>query len=266
MNLEYNELETLLRCSACTECDKMTGFSVFPGTTNQFVCRLEPYVDNLERTKGAIPESVKAGAEASHLECRMQDFVFVLQGREAKKVGYTCVSARLCYSPVANTAAEGSALQANRLKPACVASAEADQYSVHRIIMRSIGCQIVKTGPQTYSGLSVVSGSQIVLKPSVVCFPGDYPSVFPNPEKVKISARSSLVVTGVNVTIHSLDLDGALVIHGVAEGGEVKGLVIRNKGWSMHTDVESEDGYRLEKKETAQLLLGLGQEEQCTIL
>jgi UDP-sugar pyrophosphorylase len=227
----------------------------------------------MERTKGAIPESVKVEAGVSHLECRMQDFVFIFQGGEAKpqalrnvKVGYTCVSAHLCYSPVANTNAEGAALQAKGLIPACATSAEADQYRVHRKIMRSYGCEIEKVDPQIYGGVSVAFGSQIVLKPSVVCFPGDYPNVFPNPEKVKISARSSLVVTGVNVTIDSLDLDGALVIHGVADGGIVKDLVIHNKGWSKHTDEKSEDGYRLEKSDTAHVLLGLGQGEHCTIL
>lgn len=248
--------------------DEKTGFSTFPGSTNQFVCRLELYVDNMERIKGAIPESVTVEVETgvSYLERRMQDFVFIFQGREAKKVGYTCVSPHLCYSPVANTNAEGAALQAKGLKPACASSAEADQYRVHRKIMRSYGCEIERVDPQIYGGVSVVSGSQIVLKPSVVCFPGDYPDVFPNPEKVKISARSSLVVTGVNVTIDSLDLDGALVIHGVADGGIVKDLVIHNKGWSKHTDEKSEDGYRLEKSDTAHVLLGLGLGEHCTIL
>lgn len=74
---------------------------------------------------------------------------------------------------------------------------------------------------------------------------------------MKISATSSLVVSGSGVTIESLDLDGALVIE-CEEGatGAIRNLVVKNKGWTKVADESSADetikmrGYHLKKEET----------------
>ena len=65
-------------------------------------------------------------------------------------------------------------------------------------------------------------------------------SRFPSPDKVSISARSTLVLEG-NVTIHSLTLDGALRVS-ASEGAEieVEALTCVNKGWEF-VPVEASD-------------------------
>lgn len=261
--MDYEQFDPLLRSSGHTFGDQKedaTGFSPFPGSTNQFVFKLDRYLATLERTNGIMPEFVaKAENDTSaHLECRMQDISSVLSGRDALKVGYTCVPTEHCFSPVDTTAENGSIRQRTGLSPRCASSAEADQYAAHTKLMRSIGCVIEDSGTQTFHGVTVAVGPQIVIKPDAACFPSDYATLFPNPEKIKISSRSSLVVSGPGIVIESLELDGALVIEG-KEGLEeqvIENLVVKNDGWSIVEDDDSvvEDvamrGYRLEKKGT----------------
>ena len=81
-------------------------------------------------------------------------------------------------------------------------------------------------------------GPAIVLKPNFALCPGEIRLKFPNPDKVKISARSTLVVRGENVLISNLDLSGALVVDVKdKESCVVDGLVVQNEGWARSTDI-----------------------------
>jgi UDP-sugar pyrophosphorylase len=136
---------------------------------------------------------------------------------------------------------------------------EADQYAAQRKILRSIGCDITDAPEDEYSGIKVVPGPAIVLKPNFVKTLEDYKNKFPTPEKVKISARSTLVVRGKLVDIYSLDLDGTLIIDVPNDDClEVRDLVVKNEGWvrvKMSSDEEAPNeiikmrGYRIERKE-----------------
>ena len=262
--MDYDQLDPLLRSSGYTfgdQKDEKTGFSSFPGSTNHFVFNLERYLDNLERTTGIMPEFVAKHADnprQAHLECRMQDVSTILTGRDALKVGYTCVPSDCCFSPVDTSAKKGSTLQRKGMMPRCIASAEADQYAAHCKMIRAIGCEVDMARPLTFHGVTLSFGPQIIIKPDAACFLSDYASIFPNPEKIIISARSSLVISGPGVVIESLDLDGALVVEG-KEGVEeqvVKNRVIKNLGWVIVEEEDSVDenitvrGYRMEKKDT----------------
>ena len=269
INVEYNQLDPLLRATGHADGDvndPKTGYSPFPGNINQLLFKLEPYVAALERTRGAMPEFVnpkyadKAKTvfkKPTRLECMMQDFPTVLEGSDAAGVGFTSVAADVCFSPVKNATADGVALQAKGTHPGVAASGEADQYGAVCKILRALGCSVEEAAPATYAGISVVPGPQIVLKPSFVCCPAEYAAKFSDPSKVKISANSSLVVSGSGVTIESLDLDGALVIE-CEEGatGVIRNLVVKNKGWTKVADESSADetikmrGYHLKKDET----------------
>jgi hypothetical protein len=100
-----------------------------------------------------------------------------------------------------------------------------------------------------------------VLKPNFVKTLEDYKNKFPTPEKVKISARSTLVVRGNHVDIYSLDLDGALIIDVPNDDClEIRDLVVKNEGWvrvkMTNDEITSEQneiikmrGYRMERKE-----------------
>jgi len=269
INVEYNQLDPLLRSSGFPDGDvndEKTGFSPFPGNINQLLFKLEPYSAALEKTKGIMPEFVNPKykdaektvfKKPTRLECMMQDFPTVLEGEEAKKVGFTSIASDLCFSPVKNATKDGVALQKNGTHPGVAASGEADQYAAVRKIMQSIGCDITDAKPATYSGITIVPGPEIVLKPSFVSCPADYKVKFPNPSSIKISARSSLVINGSGVVIESLDLDGALVID-CEEGasGVISDLVVKNDGWKKVRDGSRDNeiirmrGYHLDKVET----------------
>jgi len=270
INVEYNQLDPLLRANGYPDGDvndEKTGFSPFPGNINQLLFQLKPYSKALQRTKGAMPEFVNPKyADAAktifkkptRLECMMQDFPTILDTQESKQVGFTSIVAELCFSPVKNATADGVALQSKGTAPGVAATGEADQYAAIRKIMTSIGCQVEEAAPDTYSGITVVPGPEIVLKPSFAVCPAEYKKQFPEPSKIKISARSSLVLKGSGVIIESLDLDGALVIE-CEEGatGVIRDLVVQNKGWVKVVDDSSDSpeyirirGYHLNKTET----------------
>jgi len=162
---------------------------------------------------------------------------------------------------VKNATSDGAALQKKGSPAGVAATGEADQYGAVREILRSIGCNVADAEPATYKDITVVPGPQIVLKPNFVCCPAEYKTAFPSPEKVNISANSSLVVKGSGVVIESLDLDGALVIE-CEEGakGVIRELVVTNAGWSPSPVVTSEDeviamrGYTVEKRETKRIV------------
>lgn len=274
INVEYNQLDPLLRSAGYPDGDvndPATGLSPYPGNINQLIFKLEPYVQVLERTEGAMPEFVNPKykdatktvfKKPTRLECMMQDFPTVLKGDEAKKAGFTSIGAELCFSPVKNATADGVKMQQSGTHPGVAATGEADQYAAVRKIMQSIGCQVTDAAEEVYSGISVVPGPAIVLKPSFVSCPAEYKTKFPSPSNIKISAKSSLVIKGSGVVIESLDLDGALIIE-CEEGatGIIKDFVVKNKGWVRVTDESSTSsevikmrGYRLEKVETSKVL------------
>lgn len=155
-----------------------------------------------------------------------------------------------------NATSDGVALQEKGVAPGVAATGEADQYTAYRIMMRTIGCQVEDAEPETHAGIKAVLSPEIVLKPNFVQCPHDYAERFPNPEKTKISSRSSLVISG-PVVVESLELDGALVIECPEDGKMVvKDQVIKNSGWSRIPcgDDSPEPlkmrGYKLSKNET----------------
>ncbi len=268
--MEYNQLDPLLRANGYPDGDvndQKTGFSPFPGNINQLLFQLKPYTKAIERTKGAMPEFVnpKYADDAktifkkpTRLECMMQDFPTILNSEESKHVGFTSISADLCFSPVKNATQDGVKLQSKGTAPGVAATGEADQYAAVRKIMTSIGCKVEDAEPSVFQSIEVVAGPEIVLKPSFVVCPAEYKKHFPDPSKIKISSRSSLVIKGEGVTIESLDLDGALVIE-CEEGatGVIRNLVVKNKGWKKVIDESNASkefiqirGYHLEKVET----------------
>jgi UDP-sugar pyrophosphorylase len=284
INVEYNQLDPLLRDNGFPNGDvndPNTGFSPFPGNINQLLFMAEPYAAALEECKGLMPEFVNPKykddsktvfKKPTRLECMMQDFPSVLQGTDAQRVAFTSISADLCFSPVKNATEDGVKLQADGTHPGCAASGEADHYGACRKILRSIGVQVEDRAPETYKGISVVLGPEIVIAPGSMCCPGEYADVFPTPEKVHITARSSLVILGTGkLTIESLNLDGALVIN-CEEGADavVSNLNITNEGWVRepvaNTGKEIIDmrGYKLIMKKTAEL--NYKKKDDCVIL
>lgn len=169
----------------------------------------------------------------------------------------------MCFSPVKNATSDGVTLQANGTHPGVAASGEADQSAAARRLLRSIGCQIAEGDSIKFSGIQVVSGPDIVLKPSFAVCSVECKKKFPTPSEVKISGRSSLVVKGEGLTIESLDLDGALVIECSAKSGVIRNLSVCNKGW-VKVPISDNDsvsevirmrGYYMKKLETRRIVI-----------
>jgi UDP-sugar pyrophosphorylase len=84
VNVEYNQLDALVRASLDARGDyndPATGYSPFPGNTNQLIFSLGPYVEALEASGGAMPEFVNPKytdgtrtkfKSPTRLECMMQ--------------------------------------------------------------------------------------------------------------------------------------------------------------------------------------------------
>ncbi|KAL3907249.1 MAG: hypothetical protein SGILL_008948, partial [Bacillariaceae sp.] len=148
----------------------------------------------------------------------------------------------ICFSPVKNATSDGVALQQKGTPAGTAATGEADQYQAQRIFLRNIGVKIEVGKTVLYNGIRVTPGPAIVLKPDFACCPGELKVKFPTPHKVKISARSTLVVRGSGVTIESLDLDGALIVDvDKDETAVVRDLQVKNKGWVQTPVKDSKD-------------------------
>lgn len=270
VNVEYNQLDPLLRSTEEFKDgdvnDETTGYSPFPGNINQLVFHLDSYNKVLERTQGIMPDFVNPKykdatktvfKKPTRLECMMQEFPTVLNADESAHVGFTQAAANICFSPVKNAVSDGALLQAKGTPPGTAATGEADQYTAQRIFLQSHGCKVADADPIVYSGIEVVPGPAIVLKPDFARCPGDLRVKIPCPEKVSITSRSTLVVKGSGVVIESLELDGCLVVE--VDPGEtvtIKDLVVKNEGWvqvpvsQSENEIVSMRGFVVDRKET----------------
>ncbi len=269
VNVEYNQLDPLLRSTEefkDGDVNDATGYSPFPGNINQLVFHLASYNKVLERTQGVMPDFVNPKykdatktvfKKPTRLECMMQEFPTVLNAEESAHVGFTQAAANICFSPVKNAVADGAVLQAKGTPPGTAATGESDQYTAQRVFLQSHGCKVEDAEPVVYSGITVVPGPSIVMKPDFVCCPGDLKVKFPFPEKVSITSRSTLIVKGAGVVIESLELDGCLVVE--ADPGEtltIKDLVVKNEGWvqvpveDSETEIVRMRGFVIDRKVT----------------
>ncbi|KAJ1636236.1 UDP-N-acetylhexosamine pyrophosphorylase, partial [Pavlovales sp. CCMP2436] len=137
VNVEYNQLDPLLRATVSPEGDvaDASGYSPFPGNINVIAIELGPYLKILEQTGGSMPEFVNPkynDAERTRfnkptrVESMMQDYPKLL-GIGAR-VGFTQLDRWICFSPVKNAVADAAFKAAKKSLPECAASGEADMY------------------------------------------------------------------------------------------------------------------------------------------
>jgi UDP-sugar pyrophosphorylase len=265
INVEYNQLDALLKASGSPEGDvtDASGYSPYPGNINVLVLGLEDYVHTLERTMGVIPEFVNpkyADATRSQfvsptrLECMMQDYPKLLAPES--KVGVTQFEREICYSAAKNSLGEAARRQRAGLPPECASSAEADLYAMHRKFLSCAGAEIQLGSPVCYSGVEASLFPIVLLSPKLTVSAAHLAHRF---SRIRISSRSTLVIDAEEVRIDGLELDGALVIRAVPGARVViRGLVVRNRGWqgvplastSESGDALSIRGFELVRLET----------------
>lgn len=248
VNVEYNQLDPLLRATGSPEGDvndPATGLSPYPGNINQLVFKMAPYVATLEQTQGVMSEFVNPKyadstrttfKKPTRLECMMQDYPKALPS--GARVGFTMAPAWICYSPCKNNATDAAASAAAGVPASAAFTAESDQYFAQAEILRNLGVICPSDQPQTYLGITAVPGPRIVLDPSFAIFPSEVRERIPYPHRITISPTSTLTVQG-DVVIRGLHLDGALKLVAapgtrllVRAGNAAK--QIKNAGYVLH--------------------------------
>ena len=106
--------------------------------------------------------------------------------------------------------------------------------------LRAIGVQVAAESTQlTVSGMEVFVGPMVVIDRRLSTSSAELRALFPFPERIHISATSTLIIRGAGVRIESLELDGALVVTGFEGPGESKTpltlreLRVHNNGWAV---------------------------------
>jgi UDP-sugar pyrophosphorylase len=245
INVEYNQLEPMLKASGFPDGDvnDATGFSPFPGNINQLIIALPRYAEVLEASSGLVPEFVNPKykdatkttfKKPTRLECMMQDLP--RNFTDADAVGFTQFP-DWTYSPVKNAMADAKAKMEAGVPGRSAAEGELEFYEAAARQLRAIGCAVAEPEPFTLAtavgDLPLKVGPRIVFSADFAVTNAQLKERFPTPADVKISANSTLVISG-DVVIRSLDLDGALEVTAApGNSGVVEGVTVSNAGFTI---------------------------------
>ena len=250
INVEYNQLDPLLRATVSPEGDvpNERGFSRFPGNINLLVIRLEPYLRVLESSGGIIAEFVNpkfadAGRSTfkkpARLETMMQELPKLFVSGE--KVGVTIFDRVWCFSACKNNLVEAAEKAAKNGPPESASSAENDFYLTGRMKLRAAGMSVTDEPLRSIQGIPFTPGPRIILRPSFAL------TLEQVREKIRggsISGTSTLILDGdielENVTIR----DGAALVITAVSGATVT---------VKDLDISSGPGYLLEELTPAEM-------------
>ncbi|KAI3941399.1 hypothetical protein MKW92_022209 [Papaver armeniacum] len=268
INVEYNQLDPLLRATGHPEGDvnSETGYSPFPGNINQLILNLGPYIEELTRTQGAIPEFVNpkykdssktSFKSSTRLECMMQDYPKSLS--PSARVGFTVMDAWLAYAPVKNNPEDAAKVPKGNPYHSAT-SGEMFIYRANSRILKKAGVKVADPLTATFNGQEVEVWPRITWKPKwAMTFAEVRSKVSGN---CSISQNSTMAIKGRNVFVEDLSLDGALIVNAV-DNAEVKVVgPVHNKGWLLeqvdHKDTSIPEeirirGFRFNKVEQLEL-------------
>jgi len=272
INVEYNQLDPLLRATTNPEGDvnDATGFSPFPGNINQLIVSLPEYAKQLTKTGGAIEEFVNPKYKDStkttfksptRLECMMQDYPKSL-GTKAN-VGFTVFDNWIGYSPVKNSPADGLAKFKNGDPTHTATSGEFEFYESCAQMLRLAGADIPAAAvDQEFNGMKLPQGARVVIGPNFAC---TFEELKAKIGTLKMTAKSTLIIDGPDVTIKNLDLDGTLIVEAVKGHKVVIDGTVKNKGWNWKPigggfgsrkirEIDALRGFTIEKKEQARFI------------
>ena len=89
--------------------------------------------------------------------------------------------------------------------------------------LRLLGVDVAPATPWDITGFSLPHGPHVVLHPNLGAVIATLRPHFPTPADVRIQAGSTVVLEGKDITVHSLDVKGALVVEAV-DGAHVGAL------------------------------------------
>jgi len=227
LNVEYNQLDPLLRATVSPEGDipDARGFSCFPGNINLLVIRMAPYLKVLESSQGIIAEFVNPKfSDASRtgfkkptrLETMMQDLPKLFTSGE--KVGVTVFDRAWCFSACKNNLADAADKVAKNGPPESASSAENDFYLAGRTKLRMAGVA-VEDAPQTkICGVPFTPGPRVLLRPSFALTISD---VGDRIRGGSISGNSTLILSG-DITLENVVIPaGATLVISAVPGAHV---------------------------------------------
>lgn len=248
--VEYNEIEPLLAKSSAAgakggaangDVNQPNGYSAYPGNTNGILLAMAPYLEVLKATRGQVDEFVNPKytdhsrtvfKSSTRLECLMQNVAWMYPA--AAPIGYVIYPPTYGYFPAKNDLATAAALSAKGVPPYAAATAEFAIYNAHAATLRAFGATVPLPVDRSFQGVLAPLGPAVVLHPSVApCF-SELRARLPSPELIRVSDRSTLLLSGRRVAILALQLDGALDIS-VCDAATlvVHSLAIVNEGWQF---------------------------------
>ena len=181
---------------------------------------VNPKYANEERTTFKKP---------TRLECMMQDFPKLLPSEA--RVGFSDFERWFSFSPVKNSIEDALKSHKSGVYAASPGAGEAAVYQAHKTLLRLAGAKVEEAEPLSFLELPLELRPAIALSPRFALTVDDVMSRVPGGSQVTVSSRSTLVLDG-HVTLHSLELDGALVVKaGPGVRIAVKGCKVANAGW-----------------------------------
>lgn len=239
INVEYNQLDPLLRATGFPDGDVNceTGYSPFPGNINQLILELDPYIEELKKTGGAIKEFVNpkykdasktSFKSSTRLECMMQDYPKTLP--PSARVGFTVMDTWLAYAPVKNNPEDAAKVPKGNPYHSAT-SGEMAIYRANSLILRKVGVQVDNPVNEVFNGQEVEVWPRIVWKPTWGLTFADIRSKVSG--SCSITQRSTMAIKGRNIFVKDLSLDGALVIDSIDEAEVKAGGSVQNKGWLL---------------------------------
>merc|ERR1719422_2931421 len=174
MNVEYNQLDPLLRATTYPDGDVAdeTGYSPFPGNMNSLVFAMDTYVSTLERTAGVIAEFVNPKyadstrtkfKSSTRLECMMQDFPKELPPEA--NVGFTMFDAWSAYSPVKNSPAAATQKFREGTHPQSGTTGETGLYAANCSTLQLAGAKVEDPVKRTFNGIDVDLSACVIWSP-----------------------------------------------------------------------------------------------------
>lgn len=218
INVEYNQLDPLLKANGKSDVNDESGFSPFPGNANVLLMKADDYVATISgKDQGVVDEFVnpkynKDGSfkKPTRLECMMQDFPKLLVREVPKaKVGFTSFERWVAFSPAKNDLSTARSAAKSGEPAGSAGSCEFDFYHYH--FRRTVENDKASTKTQTLGGVvDIYDGPKIVFKPSFAITQKD---VDEKVSSLTVEDDGLLVVDGDNVQIKSLTVKkGALFL------------------------------------------------------
>jgi UDP-sugar pyrophosphorylase len=269
LNVEYNQLEPLLRATVSPEGDvpNEQGFSMFPGNINVLVIKLASYVQVLERTRGIIAEFVNPKyadetkttfKKPTRLETMMQDLPKLFGPVE--KVGVSVFDRVWAFSAIKNNIVDAAAKAATGGVPESGATAEADFYLAGRKRLIAAGMAVTEAAEEPILDIPVTPGPRVLLRPSFALTLDEVRSKISGGS---IAGEGTLILNGKDITLENVEItDGSALVIKACEGANVtvKDLKVENDGFELVKLTEEEQssdaipeylrirGYRIENR------------------